>query len=83
MQENDFQNFQFSFINPKFEYQNGLRFVKSGRFAEWLRNKACVRSYWLTGWDTHDINESRPPLNSTGKYHYIKIGFRLCYELGE
>lgn len=81
MKENDFQEFTFSFINPTFEYRNGLRFVKSGRFAEWLRTKHCVRSYWLTGWDTISINQSSPPFNSTGKYHYIKIGFRLCYEL--
>lgn len=82
MKDRDFQNFVFSFINPTFEYQNGLRFVNSGRFAEWLRTGTCIRSAWLTGWDSFYVNQSRPPFQSTGKYHYIKIGFRLCYELG-
>lgn len=82
MEEEDFQDFTFSFINPKFECQHGLKFMKSGRFAEWLKTKHCIRSYLLTGWDSIGVNESIPPFTSTGKYHYIKIGFRLCYELG-
>lgn len=83
MIENDFQNFKCIFVNPIFEYKNGLRFMKSNRFAELLVNKFCIRSYCFTGFSSIGIFDSKPPFESTGKYKYIKIGFRLCYELGE
>lgn len=68
---------------PYLSCQN-LNFVDSDFFAEWLLEGASVRSASLTSFygGKHVLAQhERGPLDSTGKYKHIKIGFRLCYEL--
>ncbi|PMG50694.1 hypothetical protein [Shewanella sp. 10N.286.52.B9] len=64
-----------------FSYK-ALSFVDSNYFAEWLHEGTSIRSASLTSFygDKH-ILRSSGPLYSTGKYKYLKTGFRLCYEL--
>ncbi|MDO6620222.1 hypothetical protein ACFL6Z_11550 [Pseudomonadota bacterium] len=59
-----------------------LSFVDSDSFAEWLLEGTSIRSASLTSFygDKHILRSSGPRY-STGKYKYLKTGFRLCYEL--
>lgn len=81
MEEDEFQSLTMQFYNPKFKFKNQLRFMDSHFFAEWLKDFSCIRSNSLTSIYSDNIFRSKPPLSSTGKWKYIKIGFRLCYEL--
>lgn len=81
MEEDEFQSLTMQFYNPKFKLKNQLRFMDSHFFAEWLRDFSCIRSKSLTSVGSDDIFRVKPPLSSTGRWKYIKIGFRLCYEL--
>ena len=81
MEEDEFQSLTMQFHNPKFKFKNELRFMDSHFFAEWLRDFSCIRSKSLTSIYSDNIFRSKPPLSSTGRWKYIKIGFRLCYEL--
>ena len=81
MEEDKFQSLKMQFHNPKFKFKNQLRFMDSHFFAEWLRDFSCVRSKSLTSIGSDNIFRLKPPLSSTGRWKYIKIGFRLCYEL--
>ena len=81
MEEDEFQFLTMQFYNPKFKLKNQLRFMDSHFFAEWLRDFSCIRSKSLTSIGSDDIFRLKPPLSSTGRWKYIKIGFRLCYEL--
>ncbi|WP_392340719.1 hypothetical protein [Moritella marina] len=65
-----------------YHYDSGLNFLKSDSFAEWLQEGTCIRSGNLMSFYNDDFHtRSKPPLNSTGKYKDVKIGFRLCYDL--
>lgn len=81
MEEDEFQFLTMKFHNPKFKFKNQLRFMDSHFFAEWLKDFSCIRSNSLTSIYSDNIFRSKPPLSSTGRWKYIKIGFRLCYEL--
>lgn len=83
MKEDQFQSLTMQFYNPKFKFKQQLRFMDSHFFAEWLRDLSCVRSKSLTSIGSDNIFRLKPPLSSTGRWKYIKIGFRLCYELEE
>lgn len=82
MSECDFQNLYIRFKDPKFKMKNNVRFMDSNKFAEWVKEKTCIRSNSLTGFygDKHILRQPTP-FESTGKYKYMKIGFRLCYEV--
>lgn len=62
--------------------KNGIKFVDSNFFCEWLLEGVQIRSASLTSFYMNDyvLRESGPQ-DSTGKYKGIKTGFRLCYEL--
>jgi|26BtaG_2_1085354.scaffolds.fasta_scaffold02816_2 hypothetical protein len=81
MEEGKFQSLKMRFNNPKFVIKNQLKFIDSHFFAEWLRDFSCIRSNSLTSFSGDKYFRYKPPLSSTGRYKYIKIGFRLCYEL--
>ena len=83
MKEDQFQSLTMQFYNPKFKFKQQLRFMDSHFFAEWLRDLSCVCSKSLTSIGSDNIFRLKPPLSSTGRWKYIKIGFRLCYELEE
>jgi len=84
MAEDIFQSLTLRFKNTPNTVKglNGLEFVKSHQFDEWLLEGTCIRSGNLMSFynDPH-ILRSCPPKGSTGKYKGTKIGFRLCYEL--
>ena len=79
----DFDELTCRFGNTKkLQSNSGLSFMKSNSFAEWLLEETCIRSGNLKSFYNDDhIIRSGPPLDSTGKYKGLKIGFRLCYEL--
>jgi hypothetical protein len=83
MDEDDFQKLTCRFGNIDLQNsESGLSFMKSNCFAEWLIEGTCIRSGNLKSFYNDDyLIRSRAPLNSTGKYKGVKIGFRLCYEL--
>jgi hypothetical protein len=80
----DFDNMVCRF-NPSIKktvLDNGLAFYLSNYFAEWLLEKACIRTGNLTSFFCDEyVIRATPPMDSTGKYKHTKIGFRLCYEL--
>jgi hypothetical protein len=80
MEEEVFQKIQLKFENVNFIEKNGLRFIDSKNFGEWLNDKSYICCKTLTGFYNY-ISKPTPSLDSTGKYKGRKIGFRLCYEL--
>lgn len=78
-----FQELTCRFGNTEMYQSNtGLKFLKSNSFAEWLQESACIRSGNLKSFYNDDFHiRSTAPLDSTGKYKGVKIGFRLCYDL--
>lgn len=83
MAEEDFQKLTCRFGNTKqTQSETGLNFMGSNSFAEWLLEETCIRSGNLKSFYNDDyIVRSKPPLESTGKYKGVKVGFRLCYEM--
>lgn len=83
MEEEKFQNIIMRFSEDlEFIKFNEINFINSDRFAEWVLEKSCIRSKTLTSfYGDNAIIMSAPPLTSSGKYKYTKIGFRLCYDL--
>ncbi len=84
MSEEDFQESKLCFDESKLEWKkfdNGLIFLTSRRFGEWLDGKGiCVAVNRLES--IHGFTEpvrDHFPAGSTGKYKSHKIGFRLCY----
>lgn len=62
--------------------ENGLQFVDSDFFCEWLLEGAQIRSASLTSfYMDENVLRSKGNKDSTGKYKGLKTGFRLCYEL--
>jgi hypothetical protein len=80
MNEESFQKIPLKFDDVKFLEKNGLKFIDSKNFGEWLNDKTYVCCKTLTEFYNY-IAKPIPALNSTGKYKGRKIGFRLCYEL--
>lgn len=80
MPEENFQSLRMLFNKPEFKDENNLRFMDSHFFAEWLQDFSCIRSNSLTSFSGDQYFRDKPPFASTGRYKYIKIGFRLCYE---
>lgn len=80
MDEENFQSLRMLFNKPEFKDENNLRFMDSHFFAEWLQDFSCIRSNSLTSFSGDQYFRDKPPFTSTGRYKYIKIGFRLCYE---
>ena len=80
MEEEAFQKIQLKFEDVKYIEKNGLRFIDSKNFGEWLNDKSYICCKTLTGFYNY-ISKPTPALDSTGKYKGRKIGFRLCYEL--
>jgi hypothetical protein len=63
-------------------FENGLSFLNSNDFSEWMSDKTCIRSASLKSFYGNDnIIRSSPPLGSSGKYKHQKIGFRICYDI--
>lgn len=83
MAQNDFDNLHLSFPKPLHcVEENGLQFVDSNFFCEWLLEGVQIRSTSLTSFYMDDyVLRARGPQDSTGKYKGMKTGFRLCYEL--
>ncbi|PVZ66758.1 hypothetical protein [Pelagibaculum spongiae] len=90
MAESDFQALTCKYTEePKFlEHTSGLKFVDSDRFCEWLNENPygmeaiAIRSRsLLSARGSANVERDLFPAWSTGKYHYCKIGFRVCYEL--
>lgn len=80
MDKESFQKILLKFDDVKFLEKNGLRFIDSKNFGEWLNDKTYLCCKTLTEFYNY-IARPIPALNSTGKYKGRKIGFRLCYEL--
>lgn len=67
---------------PTINLENGLEFLNSNDFSEWMADKTCVRSASLASFYRHGhVARSKPPLDSSGKYKHQKIGFRICYDI--
>ncbi|HBH7896613.1 TPA: hypothetical protein KDX51_001467 [Vibrio parahaemolyticus] len=83
MAQNDFDNLHLRFPKPLRTFEeNGLRFIDSNFFCEWLLEGVQIRSASLTSFYMDDyVLRARGPQDSTGKYKGMKTGFRLCYEL--
>ncbi|MGF1688418.1 hypothetical protein L4C36_17290 [Photobacterium japonica] len=83
MSENDFDNLHLHFPLPLSSFKvNGLRFIDSDYFCEWLFEGVQIRTASLTSFYMDDyVLRACGPKDSTGKYKGIKTGFRLCYEL--
>ncbi|EME0092515.1 hypothetical protein VXI05_000492 [Vibrio parahaemolyticus] len=85
MAQNDFDNLHLRFPKPLHNIEeNGLRFIDSNFFCEWLLEGVQIRSASLTSFYMDDyVLRARGPQDSTGKYKGMKTGFRLCYELNK
>lgn len=83
MAQNDFDNLHLRFPKPLHNIEeNGLQFIDSNFFCEWLLEGVQIRSASLTSFYMDDyVLRARGPQDSTGKYKGMKTGFRLCYEL--
>lgn len=83
MDEEKFQNIIMRFSKDiKTIVHDQINFIESDRFAEWILEKACVRSKTLTSfYGDKAVIRATPPLDCSGKDKYTKIGFRLCYDL--
>jgi len=83
MKEENFQKLTCRFGNTEMYHSDqGFNFLESNSFAEWLQEGTCIRSGNLKSFYNDDFHlRSKPPLDSTGKYKGVKIGFRLCYEI--
>ncbi|KGQ56605.1 MULTISPECIES: hypothetical protein [Pasteurellaceae] len=83
MREEKFQNIIMRFSKELNSIKwNSINFINSDRFAEWILEKSCIRSKTLTSfYGDEAVIRAAPPLESSGKYKYTKIGFRLCYDL--
>lgn len=84
MSESSFQSLKVKYRHdiPKITLDNGLVFLNSNDFSEWISDKASIRSASLKSFRGNDnINRSSPPLDSSGKYRHQKIGFRICYDI--
>ena len=80
MEEELFQKIQLKFEYVTYLENQGLKFIDSKNFGEWLNDKTYVCCKTLTGFYNY-IAKPTPALKSTGKSKGRKIGFRLCYEL--
>ncbi len=80
---NDFDGLKLRFKpNLKFlSLNNNNFFVDSNDFAEWVVERTCVRSGNLKNFRGSDDIRMDAPLDSTGKYKHLKIGFRLCLDV--
>ena len=84
MAENEFQSLNLTYRKdiPTLKLGNGLEFLNSNDFSEWMSDKTCVRSASLACFYRHGhVARSKPPLDSSGKYKHQKIGFRICYDI--
>ncbi|ODW58655.1 hypothetical protein BBL88_06340 [Vibrio parahaemolyticus] len=83
MAQNDFNNLHLRFPKPLHcVEENGLQFIDSNFFCEWLLEGVQIRSASLTSFYMDDyVLRARGPQDSTGKYKGMKTGFRVCYEL--
>jgi len=68
------------------EHEAGIKFIVSDPFSEWLNNNkgrtaaVAINTNRFTAAHSFDpVERSSFIANSTGKYKYLKIGFRLCY----
>lgn len=85
MNESDFDALTLRFPENLTNFEkNGLEFIDSNFFAEWLLEGVSIRSASLTSfYGNAHVLRSSGPRDSTGKYKGIKTGFRLCYELSK
>ncbi len=84
MAESEFQSLNLTYRKdiPTINFENGLEFLNSNDFSEWMSDKTCVRSASLACFYRHGhVARSKPPLDSSGKYKHQKIGFRICYDI--
>jgi len=58
-----------------------ITFVDSNDFAEWTSERSCIRSGNLRNIDGNELINSQLPLDSSGKYKHLKVGFRLCLDI--
>jgi len=58
-----------------------ITFVDSNDFAEWTSERSCIRSGNLRNIDGYEPIKAQLPLDSTGKYKHLKVGFRLCLDM--
>ena len=85
MSQSDFDALTLRFPEDLTNFEkNGLEFIDSNFFAEWLLEGVSIRSASLTSFygDDHVLRASGPR-DCTGKYKGVKTGFRLCYELSK
>ena len=89
MAEEDFQKLIFKFNSDALTWKenaNGLWFINSPYFGEWLKPEAAAIDTFLlcslTSLPFDMASASRRPFSptSTGKYKSTKIGFRLIYK---
>ncbi|WKD24203.1 hypothetical protein NDQ71_03655 [Pseudoalteromonas sp. KG3] len=85
MNESDFDALTLRFPESLTNFEkNGLEFIDSNFFAEWLLEGVSIRSASLTSfYDDANVLRASGPRDCTGKYKGIKTGFRLCYELSK
>ena len=85
MNESDFDALTLRFPENLTNFEkNGLEFIDSNFFAEWLLEGVSIRSASLTSfYGDANVLRASGPRDCTGKYKGIKTGFRLCYELSK
>lgn len=85
MNESDFDALILRFPENLTNFEkNGLEFIDSNFFAEWLLEGVSIRSASLTSfYGDANVLRASGPRDCTGKYKGIKTGFRLCYELSK
>jgi hypothetical protein len=88
MIDDKFHTLLFGFIAEQVKWAkdpSGLKFLVSHHFGEWLMPEgAAVNCATLTTLCYPEVTPSRGRFSaqSTGRYKFKKVGFRLCY-LGE
>lgn len=86
MDEDSFQKIRCKFKKTiKWSvHPDGMRFLLSNDFAEWLLDITCIRTKSLKDFFRYNTGFAyHAPLDSTGKYKGLKIGIRLCYEIDD
>jgi hypothetical protein len=79
---NDFENVIMKYKKQmKFTKKNGINFSKASSFVEWTNDFRSDHANVMSIKFANSSSESKLSASLNNKYKYLKVGFRVCYEL--
>jgi len=79
-----YENLMMKFAKPlEFKEHNQLIFPLNSRFKEWSNDFINNHVSLLSAHDDHNIKNYKLLASSNNKYKYLKVGFRVCYEVSK